>query len=105
MSYLYRLTKAIKYKQRKQKINSIKNIANFAVLAIAITRVIAGLLTERGSEESGNIIRNKKDIHEDTNEDINIKRDEIKKTLEEIDDESIGDIGVEMKKAFKDLEE
>ena len=110
MRYLDRLAKDIKNKQRKQKSNSSRNFAFFAVVGVAIGGVVAALFSKTCCEKIKNInIRNEKDINEDINEnndeEINIKRDEIKQTLENVGDESIGDVGDAMEKALEDLED
>ena len=99
MNYLDRLAKNIKLRKRKQKGCSINS---FAVIGIAIGGIIAGLFVRSCYGEIKNsAISNAKDIDED----INIKRDEIKQTLEKEGDESVGDVGVAMEKALDDLKE
>lgn len=99
MNYLDRLAKNIKLRKRKQKGCSINS---FAVIGIAIGGVIAGLFVRSCYGEIKNsAISNAKDIDED----INIKRDEIKQTLEEFGDEFIGDVGVAMEKALDNVKD
>ena len=102
MNYLDKLAKNINCRQRKQKINSNKSFAVLALLTVTIGGAVAAFFTHSCREEKRNItIRNVKDIDED----INIKRDEIKQTLEKEGDESVGDVGVAMEKALDDLKE
>jgi len=102
MNYLERLAKNIKCKQRKCKGSSVDNFVVFAVLGVTIGGVFAGLFVRRCLDEITNIIiSNAKDIDED----INTNRDEIKETLEKAPDESVGDVGAAMEKAFEDLED
>ena len=99
MNYLDRLAKNIKLRKRKQKGCSINS---FAVIGIAIGGVIAGLFVRSCYGEIKNsAISNAKDIDED----INIKRDEIKQTLDKALGESVGDVGTAMEEAFEDLED
>ena len=110
MNYLRKLSKKLKYKQKKQKVNFIKDFAVLSVLGITIGRVAAMLLAKSSLDKKrNNATRNSKDIDEvskeDSNEEINIKRDEIKQTLEEYGEEVVGDVGVAMEKALEDLED
>ncbi|MFT5872065.1 MAG: hypothetical protein ACI8WT_000992 [Clostridium sp.] len=110
MYYLDKLAKDIKNKQKKQKINSIQNYAVFTVLGVAIVGTVAAIFSQSCCEKIRNFsIMNKEDIDEETNketdEEINIKRDEIKQTLKNVNDESVGDVGSAMEKALEDLED
>lgn len=99
MNHLDRLAKNIKFKKRKQKGRFINS---FVVMGIAIGGVIAGLFVRSCCDEIKNsTISNAKDIDED----INIKRDEIKQTLDNALGESVGDVGTAMEEAFEDLED
>ena len=95
MNYFERVVKDFKREQRRRKPESIKNIATFTVIGVvvggAITMVLADVICEK-IKNMGN------------ENDIIIKRNEIKETLENAGDESIGDVGIEMKKALDDLE-
>lgn len=100
MSYLDNLAKNFICKQKRKKIRKIKSFATFAILGVAIGGVVV-LFKQSCCEEIRKIvIKNAPNIDED----INIKRDEIKQTLETVSDESKGDIGVAMKNAFENLE-
>ncbi|MGH4117596.1 hypothetical protein [Clostridium sp.] len=105
MSSLDKLTKNIKHRQKKHNSNSIKRVAIFAGLGIAIGGTVLGLLYQRCcSEITHIIINNAKDIDEDIDEEVNIKRDEIKQTLKNKDNEPMGDVGSAMEEALEDLE-
>ncbi|MCJ7688573.1 MAG: hypothetical protein MUO60_04545 [Clostridiaceae bacterium] len=105
MSSLDKFTKNIKYKQNKHNRNSIKRVTLFAGLGIAIGGTVLGLLYQRCcSEITHIIIKNAKDFDEDINEDINIKKDEIKQTLKNKANEPMGDVGSAMEEALEDLE-
>jgi hypothetical protein len=105
MSSLDKLTKNIKYKQKKHNSNSIKKVALFAGLGIAIGGTVLSLLYQRCcSEITHIIIKNAKDIDEDINEEINIERDEIKQTVKNKANEPMGDVGSAMEEALEDLE-
>lgn len=104
VNYLDKLLKNIKYKQKNQKakVNFLKGFAVFSVLSVVIGGVTTRLLAQsRLEEKKNNIISNSKD----NNEDIKLKRDEIKHTLEEFGDEVVGDVGVAMEKALEGLED
>ena len=101
MNCFERVVKDFKREQRKRKINSTKSIVAFAVLGIVIGGAITVLFAEKCCEEIDNIVIKNEDIDED----ININRGEIKDIMENVDDESIGDTGMEMKKSLEDLEE
>ena len=93
MNCFERVAKDFKREQRKRRTNSTKSILAFAVLGIVIGGAIMVLFAEKCCEEIDNIvIRN-----EDIDEDIIINRGEIKDIIENVDDESIGDIDMEMK--------
>ncbi|MBW9152595.1 hypothetical protein [Clostridium estertheticum] len=99
MNYLSKLSKNIKYKQKKQKVNLVKGLAVFTIISIAIGGVAKKWLDRSHLEEKKNI-----PTPNNSDEDINIKRDEIKHTLEEFGDEVVGDVGVAMEKALDGLE-
>ncbi|MBX4266916.1 hypothetical protein [Clostridium estertheticum] len=99
MNYLSKLSKNIKYKQKKQKVNLVKGLAVFSIIGITIGGVAKKLLDRSHLEEKKNI-----PTPNNSDEDINIKRDEIKHTLEEFGDEVVGDVGVAMEKALDGLE-
>ncbi|MBU3182842.1 hypothetical protein [Clostridium psychrophilum] len=100
MNYLDKLTKNIKSKQKKQKVNSINNFAAFAVLGVAIGGTFAGIFVRKYLDEIKSIIVNNE---MNSNEDIDIKRDEIKQTLEKAPDKCVGDVGAAIEKALDDL--
>ena len=101
MNYLNNLAKIIELRQRKRKGSSLKTIAIFSVLGVAIAGAAIVLLTQSCSSQIRNIVINKANEIDD---DIETKRDEIKQTLENVDEESIGDIGIAMEDALEDLE-
>ena len=102
MNCLDKLTNLITYKQKKQKGNFVKGFAVFSVIGIAIGGVVTILLSQtKLYEKKDPIISN----YKDSNEDINIKRDEIKQTLEEFGDEFVGDVGVAMEKALENVKD
>jgi len=106
MNCLSKLSKNIKHNQRKQKINYIKGIAVFSVLSVAIGRSTAMLLAKsRLDKKKNNTTISPEESNEENNESINIKRNEIKHTLEEFGEEVIGDVGVAMEKALENLED
>ncbi|MBU3100581.1 MULTISPECIES: hypothetical protein [Clostridium] len=99
MNYLSKLSKNIKYNPKNQKVNLVKGLAVFSIIGITIGGVAKKLLDRSHLEEKKNI-----PIPNNSDEDINIKRDEIKHTLEEFGDEVVGDVGVAMEKALDGLE-
>ncbi|MCB2306929.1 hypothetical protein LGL08_12870 [Clostridium estertheticum] len=99
MNYLSKLSKNIKYNPKKQKVNLVKGLAVFSIIGITIGGVAKKLMDKSHLEEKKNI-----PIPNNSDEDINIKRDEIKHTLEEFGDEVVGDVGVAMEKALDGLE-
>ncbi|MCB2361185.1 hypothetical protein [Clostridium estertheticum] len=99
MNYLSKLSKNIKYNQKKQKVNLVKGLAVFSIIGITIGGVTKKLFDRSQLEEKKNI-----PTPNNSDEDINIKRDEIKHTLEEFGDEVVGDVGVAMEKALDGLE-
>ncbi|APC40446.1 hypothetical protein [Clostridium estertheticum] len=101
MNYLSKLSKNIKYKQKKQKVNLVKGLAVLSIIGITIGGVAKKLLDRSHLEEKKNIPI---PTPNNSDEDINIKRDEIKHTLEEFGDEVVGDVGVAMEKALDGLE-
>jgi hypothetical protein len=102
MSYLDKLSKNIKIKKRKRKGDSVNSFIVFAAIGVTIGGAIAGVFARKYIDEIKNIISNNA---KDIDEDINIKRDEIKQTLEKDDGKSVGDVGVAMEKALEDLED
>lgn len=104
MTYLDKLSKNLKSKKRKQKGNYNNNVMIYAVLGVAIGGVIAWVVAEKCMDEIKNIIINNTN-NNDNDEEINIKRDEIKETLLKADVKSVGDVGIAMESAFDDLEE
>ncbi|MBZ9607659.1 hypothetical protein G9F73_007500 [Clostridium estertheticum] len=103
MNSLDRLSNKNKFKKRKQRVCPINSLA---VIGVAIGGAIAGLFVRSCCGEIKNIIiSNAKDIEEDIEEDTNTKRDEIKQTLDKAHDESVGDVGIAMERAFEDLED
>ena len=108
MNYLVKLAKHTKHKQRKQKKSSVNNFIVFTVVGVAIGGVYAGLFARRCLDEITNIvINNAKDIDGeiDIDDEIDIKRDEIKQTLKKVPDESVGDVGAAMEKAFDEMDQ
>jgi hypothetical protein len=102
MNCFQRIAKDFRREQRRRKTNSMKNIVVVTVAGIVVGGAITVLITEKCCEKIKQIvIGNEKDIDKD----INIKRNEIKETLENVGDESLGDVGIEMKKALDDLED
>ena len=97
MNCFERVVKDFKYQQRKGDSNSIKGVAIFTVVSIVIVGAITLLFTEKCCEKMKDIIRDENDK--------DIKKNEIKETLEKASEESIGDLGVELKRALADMEE
>ena len=96
MNCFERVVKDFKREQRKRKHESIRNIATFTVIGIVIGGAITMLLAEELCEKIKNMV---------VENDIKVKRSEVKKMVENVDNESVGDLGVEMKKALEDLED
>ena len=96
MNCFERVVKDFKREQRKRKHESIRNIATFTVIGIVIGGAITMLLAEELCEKIKNMV---------IENDIKVKRSEVKKMVENVDNESVGDLGVEMKKALEDLED
>ena len=118
MNYLNKLAKNIKVNGKKQRINHIKSYAVLAVLGVAIGGTAVALLTKGCCKEIKNIdINNLEDNEEEfdgdfgsntedyLNEDTDINRNKIKETLEKVDEQSLGDIGVAMEHAIEELDE
>lgn len=101
MNYLSKISKINKYKRKKQKANLAKGFVIFSIIGIAIGGVAKRLLTQSQLEEKKNTVAA---VPKNDDENINIKRDEIKQTLEEYGDEVVGDVGVAMGKALEGLE-
>ncbi|MBU3154615.1 hypothetical protein [Clostridium estertheticum] len=99
MNYLSKLSKNIKYKQKKQKVNLVKGFAVFSIIGITLGGVAKKLLDRGHLDEKKNI-----PTPNNGDEDVNIKREEIKHTLEEFGEEVVGDVGVAMEKALDGLE-
>jgi hypothetical protein len=121
MKIIDKLLKTIENNQRKQKVNSIKGVAVLAVLGVAIGGATVAILTKCCCSKIKQIIIKKgneyneyndidedidNDIFDDINEETNIKRDEIKKSVETAaSDKHIGNVGIAMEDAIDDLEE
>ncbi len=103
MTYLDKLSKKIMIKKKKKMGNYNNSVMIYAVLGVAIGGVIAGVVARKCMDEIKNIIINNANNNND--EEINIKRDEIKETLLKADVKSVGDVGVAMEDALEDLEE
>ena len=101
MNYLSMFSKNNKYKQKKQNVNLVKGFAVFSIIGITIGGIAKRLLDQSKLDEQKEITI---PTSNNSNEDINIKRDEIKRTLEEYGDEVVGDVGVAMEKALEGLE-
>jgi len=102
MNYLVKLAKHTKHKQRKQKKSSVNNFIVFTVVGVAIGGVYAGLFARRCLDEITNIvINNAKDIDGEIDIDDEI---DIKQTLKKVPDESVGDVGAGMEKAFNEMD-
>ena len=102
MNCFQRIARDFRREQRKRKTNSMKNIVVVTAAGIVIGGAITVLITEKCCEKIKQIvIGNEKGIDKD----IIIKRSEIKETLKNAGDESLGDLGIEMKKALDDLED
>ena len=97
MNYLDILANIMKFKQKKQKTGSIKNIAILSALGIAITGIAVVLVAQSCSNEIKKIVISKaNDMADD---------DEIKQAIKEVDDEELGDVGLAMEDALEDLED
>ena len=122
MNYLDILAKNIKYNRKKKRMKMLKNYWGIAVVGVAIGGTVVVLITKKCYEEIKNlVIRNAEDPNEDIDENIdediiedideelnegtNINKDEIKETLENLDEKSIGAVGVAMENAMEDLED
>ena len=115
MNYLDKLLKNINSRQRKQRINSNKNLVGLAMLGVTIVGTVSVLLTRKFGDEIRNIIiSNAKDTEYDINQDVDVDIDEdidvnieeeIKQTLEKQGGNSIGDVGAAMEEALDELEE
>ncbi|MBU3143709.1 hypothetical protein [Clostridium sp. CF012] len=113
MNYLNKLAKNIKFNGKKQRINHIKSYSVLAVLGVVIGGTAVAILTKGCCKEIKNIdINNVEDNEEEfdgdfggNNEDTDSNRNEIKETLEKVDEQSLGDIGVAMEHAIEELEE
>ena len=77
-----------------------KGFIGLSIIGITIVGIAKKLLAQSQLEEQKNVSQAPKN----GDEDINIKRDEIKHTLEEFGDEVVGDVGVAMEKALEGLE-
>ncbi|MBU3191912.1 hypothetical protein K9O30_21195 [Clostridium bowmanii] len=123
MNYLDELLSNINSRQRKQRINSNKNLIGLAILGVTIVGTVSVLLTRKFGEEIRNIIiSNAKDSEYDINEDVDLDigedadidndedpdediEEEIKQTLEKQRGKSIGDVGAAMEEALDDLKD
>ena len=97
MNYLDILANIMKFKQKKQKTGSIKNIAILSALGIAITGIALVLVAQSCSNEIKKIVISKAN-------DMANDEDEIKQAIEKVDDEELGDVGLAMEDALEDLE-
>jgi len=102
MNYLEILTKIINLRQKKQKASSLRNIAIFSAIGVAITGAAVILLAQSCSKEIRNMVIKKAN---ELDEEINIKRDVIKHAVEEVGEESLGDVGIAIEDALHDLED
>ena len=106
MNYLNKLSRDMKRQKSKQKLNSINRFTALAVVGVSIGGVVLGLFARNCLSEIKNIIiDNAKDSDVDENEELKVKRDEIKQTLYTAPVKSVGDVGVAMEKALEDLED
>ncbi|MGV8981777.1 hypothetical protein [Clostridium sp.] len=127
MNYLEKLVKSINSKQKKQRINSNKNLIALTVLGVAFVGTVSVLLVQKVSCEIRNIIiNNAKDPDEDIYEDVDLDidaddnididknvdvdpkediEDEIKENLEKQKGKSIGAVGTAMEEALENLED
>lgn len=118
MNYLDKLAKNIKHNGKKKKMKRLKNYWGLAVVGVVIGGTVVSLITKKCYEEIKNIvIRNAVNLDEDIDEDIedelnddfnegtDINKAEIKETLENLDEKSIGAVGVAMEDAMEDLED
>ena len=96
MNYLDILANIMKYKQKKQKSNSLRNIAILSALGIAITGIAVVLVAQSCSKEIRDIVISKANDMADDGE-------EIKQAIEKVDDEELGDVGLAMEDALEDL--
>jgi len=87
--------------QRKRKKRNTIGFPIYGVLGGAIGGAVAVLLVESHLEEIKNMFSKTSD---NIMEDIDIKRDEIKQTLDEAGSDTMGDVGVAMEKALEDIE-
>jgi len=102
MNYLEKLSKNIMFKKKKTNVDSINSFIVFAVVGVAIGGAIVGIFARNCLDELKNVIINNA---KDADEDIDLKREQIKQTLENAEDESVGDVGAAMEKAFEDLKD
>lgn len=100
MNHLDKLEKIIKIYQKKQKFNKLKSFTGLALLGAAIGGAAIVLYTKNCCDKTINFVIEKvEDIDEAEN------RDEIKETLKNVSEESLGDVGIAMENALDDLEE
>jgi hypothetical protein len=118
MNYLGKLANNIMYNGKKKKVKMLKNYWGLAIVGIAIGGTAVAIITKKCYEEIKNIvIRNAGKLDEDINEDIDedideeinegteINKAEIKETLVNLDEKSIGAVGLAMEDAMDDLED
>jgi len=134
MNYLYKLSRDIKCKKRRHKLNSINRFTALAVLGVSIGGVVVGLFAKNclceiksiiidnakdsdvdGDKEENKGVSNEENkevskeenekVSKEEDEEVKIKREEIKQTLDMAPDKSVGDVGVAMEKALEDLED
>jgi len=96
MNYLDILANIMKFKQKKQKSNSLRNIVILSALGIAITGIAVVLVAQSCSKEIRDIVISKANDMADDGE-------EIKQAIEKVDDEELGDVGLAMEDALEDL--
>lgn len=99
MNHLRKIEKIIKIYQMKKKLNKVKGFAGLALLGTAIGGAAIAIYTKNCCDKTIKFVVEKVD-HMDEAE----NRDEIKETLENVSEESLGDIGIAMENALDDLE-
>ena len=100
MNHLDKVVKIIKIYQKKQKLKKLQSITSLALLGVAIGGTALALYTKGCCEKTINLVVEKVDDIVDTE-----NRDEIKETLKNVSEESLGDVGIAMENALDDLEE
>jgi len=116
MNYLDKLVKNIEFNRKNNKNKNHKNTWPIAVLGVAIGGTLVALLTKSYFKEIKNIdINNLEDSTDDISEavykndenieDNSIIENEIMETLEHVDEESLGDVGIAMENALENSED